>query len=45
MPYFREREVPLVVGRDGHDRARTVAHQDVVGDVDGDLFPLAGFMA
>src|SRR5918993_2983153 len=35
-----EREVPLVVGRDGHDRARTVAHQDVVGDVDGDLFPV-----
>ena len=28
------------MGRDGHDRARTVAHQDVVGDVDGDLFPV-----
>src|SRR5918995_228691 len=33
-----ELEVSLVVAWDGHDRARTVAHQDVVGDVDGDLF-------
>src|SRR5215208_2657630 len=33
-----ELEISLVVTWDGHDRARTVAHQDVVGDVDGDLF-------
>src|SRR5215208_6332335 len=33
-----ELEVSLVMGWDGHDRASTVAHQDVVGDVDGDLF-------
>src|ERR671910_774860 len=33
-----ELEISLVMGWDGHDRARTVAHQDVVGDVDGDLF-------
>src|SRR5919107_5791688 len=37
----RELEVPLVVGRYGHDRTRTVAHQDVVGDVDGYLFPVS----
>src|SRR5215210_5548988 len=36
--FLRELEVPLVVGRNGHDSARTVAHQDVIGDVDGDLF-------
>jgi hypothetical protein len=35
----REGEVARVVGRDGHDRAGAVAHQDVVGDEDGD--PLA----
>src|SRR5829696_6037631 len=41
-PVFpRELEVPLVVGRYGHDRTRTVAHQDVVGDVDGDLLPIS----
>ncbi len=34
-----ERVVPLVVGRDGHDRAGAVAGQDVVGDPDRD--PLA----
>src|SRR5215203_5709487 len=33
-----ELEVSLVVAWDGHDRARTVAHQDIVGDVNGDLF-------
>src|SRR5215216_3816093 len=33
-----ELDVSLVMGWDGHDRASTVAHQDVVGDVDGDLF-------
>ena len=29
------------MGGDGHDRARAVAHQDVVGDVDGDLFSVS----
>src|SRR5215213_6539034 len=33
-----ELDVSLVMGWDGHDRTSTVAHQDVVGDVDGDLF-------
>ena len=28
--------VPLVLGRDGHDGPRAVAHEDVVGDVDRD---------
>ena len=32
-----ELEVPLVVGRDRHDRARAVLHQHEVGHVDGDL--------
>ena len=32
----RELEVAPVVGRHGHDRARAVFHQDVVGDPDGD---------
>ena len=31
---LREGVVPLVVGRDGHDRARPVLHQHVVGDPD-----------
>ncbi len=31
-----EREVTGVVGGDGHDRAGAIAHQDVVGDEDGD---------
>ena len=35
-----ELEVAGVVGRDAHDRARAVVHQDVVGDPDGDA--LAG---
>src|SRR5919107_317708 len=35
---LRELHVSLVVGWYGHDGARTVAHQDVVSDVDGDLF-------
>ena len=35
-----ELEVAGVVGRHGHDRARAVVHQDVVGDPDGDA--LAG---
>ena len=30
----REVEIALVVGRNGHDRARPVVHQHVVGDVD-----------
>src|SRR5918994_1403759 len=38
--FLRELEVPLVVGGYGHDRARPVAHQDVIGDVDGDLLPV-----
>ena len=38
-PNFRELEVALVVGGDGHDRAGPVAGQDVVGDEDRD--PLA----
>ena len=33
---LRELEVPLVVGRDAHDRAGPVLHQDVVGDPDRD---------
>src|SRR5690606_4738059 len=36
----REGEVAGVVGRDGHDRAGAVAHQDVVGDEDGHLLPV-----
>src|SRR5215210_8991633 len=36
--FLRELEVSLVVGGYGHDGTRAVAHQDVVGDVDGDLF-------
>ncbi len=35
-----ELEVALVVGRHGHDRARAVASQHIVGDPDRDL--LAG---
>ena len=31
---LREVEIALVVGRNGHDRARPVVHQHVVGDVD-----------
>ena len=32
---LRERSIALVVRRDGHDRARPVIHQDVVGNPDG----------
>ncbi len=38
----REREVARVVRRDGHDGAGAVAHQDVVGDEDGDLLAVDG---
>ena len=37
LELLRELEVPLVVRRDGHDRAGAVAHHDVVGDPHGDL--------
>ena len=35
---LRELEIPLVVRGHGHDRSGAVAHHDVVGDPDGDLF-------
>ena len=34
--------VALIVGGDGHNGARAVAHHDVVGDVDGDLLTVDG---
>ena len=37
LELLRELEVPLVVRRDGHDRAGAVAHHHVIGDPHGDL--------
>ena len=41
----REVEVALVVRRHGHDRARPVVDQDVVGDEDGSRSPFTGLTA
>ena len=38
----RELAVALVVGGDGHDRARAVVHEDVVGDPDRELLAVDG---
>ena len=34
--------VAVVMGRDGHDRAGAVGHEDIVGDEDGDLLAVDG---
>src|SRR5581483_1555274 len=37
-----EFEIALVVGRHGHDRARSIAHQDEIADPDGNSRPAEG---
>ena len=32
--------IPLVMGGNGHDGTRAIAGEDIVGDPDGDLFPI-----
>ena len=36
--FLRELEIAFIVRRNAHDRARAVAHQDVVGDPDWNPF-------
>ena len=42
MEFGGEFEVTLVVGGDGHDGARAVAHEHIVGDPDGDFVAVDG---
>ena len=42
MEFGREFKVALVVGWDGHDGACAVAHEDIVGDPDGDFVVVDG---
>ena len=42
IEFFREIIVALVVGGHGHDGARAVADEHIVGDEDGDLFAVHG---